>query len=156
VELELQLALADAVLGDPRGAAERVDGLIEKYGADRGPTTLSMLHQGRARLALLAGDMPLCRRHTELMGEFARATSSPALISQWKRLDRRTQRADVPTDAASVLGHIGSVTTLPETTGDDFGETELFSDGSPGLRPMMTAANSDAPRSGSVPPPAQS
>ena len=74
------------------------------------------------------------------------------LGARQKRLDRKTQRVDVPTNAASVLGHtIGSVNTMPDSTDDDYGATDLFDDGGPGITPMLKA-NSDAPPSGPLPP----
>lgn len=156
VDLRIQHALADAALGDPTGAASRVDQLLEAYGSNRGPMTLFMLHQARARIALLTGNLAVCRRHTELAGEFARATNNPSLIAQWKRLDRKSQKADVPTDAASIVGHtVGTLTTSPTTLDDELA-TDLFEDdGANGIRPMLTS--SEPPVSGSsVRPPASS
>ena len=111
LKLELQLALAEAALGDTTRAAERVDDLIEKYGHNRGPVTLAALHQARARIALLSGNVPLFRRHVSAMGEIARATGNPSLIVQWQRLERKVHQAAGQSDAPSVLGHTAAVST---------------------------------------------
>lgn len=105
LKLELQLALAEAGLGDLDGAAARLDALLAKYEGDRGPVTLARLHQTRARVALLSGDTAQLERHLEAMGQIAQATNNSSLISQWKRMARRmTRMRDGGEDAALASG----------------------------------------------------
>jgi tetratricopeptide (TPR) repeat protein len=152
LKLELQLALAHAALGDTAGAAAQVDALIERFGHNRGPATLASLHQARARVAMMAGNPMLCRRHAQAMGEVARATNNPSLIAQWKRLDRKTQQGILPTTAAGVLGHTVGATTVPQPAfhddddDDDLGATDLFETGDTvGSGPVSASPNSEPP-----------
>jgi tetratricopeptide (TPR) repeat protein len=126
-KLEIQLALAEAAMGDTARAGQRIDRLIERYGTSRGPATLALLHQGRARVALLAGDAETCQQHAEAMGEFASLTKNPFLIAQSKRLARKSHDGALVADPETVLGHSvgGSTNDLEPITIDD-DATDLF------------------------------
>ena len=104
-KLEIELALAGS-LGETKQAIQSIENLFEKFGHSRGPVTLAMLHQARARIALLCGDEKIFVQHLQAMRDLAHATGNGALIAQWKRLERKAQhRSEGPADPSTVLEH---------------------------------------------------
>jgi hypothetical protein len=83
--VEQQLALAEAQLGDPQGAAERLEALLEQAEASRNPLLLGSLHRDRALVALIERDSTAFERHTTAMWRLFRDTKNPALIQQCER-----------------------------------------------------------------------
>ena len=51
--LIVELALIEAQLGDAPGAIARIEGYLEEIGERGGPTTRGVLHEARARIALV-------------------------------------------------------------------------------------------------------
>jgi hypothetical protein len=106
LKLEIELALAEAALGETKQASQSIEKLFEKFGHSRGPVTLAMLHQARARIALLCGDEKIFVQHLQAMRDLAHTTGNGALIAQWKRLERKAQRrSEGPADPSTVLEH---------------------------------------------------
>jgi hypothetical protein len=84
--LEVQLAHADAGLGDVTGALKRIDGLLERHKNSDHPLLQGSLHEARAQIAWAAGmeaDYTLSLAKTEL---WFRPTGTPALIAKCERL----------------------------------------------------------------------
>lgn len=84
LELEIELAVAEAMLGNGTRAARSMDALIERYEADRGPVTLAQLYEGRCRVALADDDRDTAAASLAKMEQVARTTNNPALILRWK------------------------------------------------------------------------
>jgi tetratricopeptide (TPR) repeat protein len=136
LKLELQLCLAEAGLGNTQRAAEMLDALLDKYGRDRGPVTRTRLHQTRARVASLAGDLAAFERHLEAMGEAAKATDNPSLIAQWKRLGQKRPQAADGLGASGSLGHTAGISAV--------GTSRVQVDDVPTVMGAVTQATCDA------------
>lgn len=92
----LELALAEAQLGQHVEAAARVDALIAKLAPTAGDLTLFSLHEARAQVALIAGAYEQAERHARVAQHHARTLELPTLLTRsaklLKRLDRSTDR----------------------------------------------------------------
>lgn len=101
LNVQVELALAEAGLGNTALAAERLDSLLRTLGPLEGPLTLSSLHEARAQVALLQCDQPGFMHHLACLDHWARRTSDRALITHAERLcDRAHPGAFNPGDAA--------------------------------------------------------
>jgi tetratricopeptide (TPR) repeat protein/tRNA A-37 threonylcarbamoyl transferase component Bud32 len=85
LEVEYQLALAEAGTGKVREAIARLEGLLLEFG-DRGAVTVGKLHEARALIALQVGDQPAFDAHWRAMRGQFEATRNPALLVQCQRL----------------------------------------------------------------------
>jgi hypothetical protein len=91
---EIELAIAEAKLGNTALAASALDGMLRRYEAGIGPLLLGTIHAARAKVALWAGDAVAHVRHRNLMERHFRSTGNPALIAE-------CARAAVEADATS-------------------------------------------------------
>jgi hypothetical protein len=98
VPLVIELAIAEATLGDFAGAATRIAELQAELGEAGGPVTRGALFETAARVALLAKDLPAARAHLAQMQRCFKPTENPALLARCERL-RRALAADVPEDS---------------------------------------------------------
>jgi hypothetical protein len=92
---QIQHAVARFGLGDRRGALSELDHALEEHGPGRGPVTLGLLHQTRARLSLIKGDEAGFDAHRAAMDRWFRPTRNPALISMCERLTFEARRGRV-------------------------------------------------------------
>jgi tetratricopeptide (TPR) repeat protein len=98
--LQIELALAEAGLGQCALAAEQMDRLLLLHGEQAGPLTLGALYEARTRIALLAGDDRANREYLLKMEHWYRATGIPTLIQRCERLARANARFSArPADA---------------------------------------------------------
>jgi tetratricopeptide (TPR) repeat protein len=114
--IQIELALADAGLGDVESAGARLDALIERHTPGEGPLTLGALHEARTSVALRAQDERTARRHLEAMEGWYRGTDCPSLIQHCDRIARRWQKLRGVKDAPylpsmSFLANIGTKLT---------------------------------------------
>ncbi len=77
--VQIELALAEAGLGNFSGAAQQLETLFQLHSGRRGPLTLGALHDARAQVALAAGELELCRMHIAKMSQFYRPTGLATL-----------------------------------------------------------------------------
>jgi serine/threonine-protein kinase len=104
--VQIELALADAGLGNHAAATELLDALIERHSKNQGPLTLGSLHHARARVALLAGDLDAFEEHRLKLDGWYRLTENPALVAQCDILVQQAERAAVHGyGAPAVFGH---------------------------------------------------
>src|SRR6202000_441294 len=89
--VQVELALAEAGLGNLDVAAQALDGLLARHAEHKGPLALGNLHGGRASVALLAGDQALFAEHTAEMTRWYRATGIQTLIERCQRVARIEQ-----------------------------------------------------------------
>jgi hypothetical protein len=89
---QIQHAVARFGLGDRTGAISELDRALEEHGPGRGPVTLGLLHQTRARLSLIKGDEAGFDAHRAAMERWFRPTRNPALISMCERLSFEARR----------------------------------------------------------------
>jgi hypothetical protein len=102
LHVQLELALADAALGEHASARERCDRLLARH-TNIGLPALGALHETRARVALLAGDLETCRAQCVAMRRCYLATGIASLRELSDRLAERlasAERGDVQ-DAGS-------------------------------------------------------
>jgi len=85
LHVQLELALADAALGDFNAARERSDRLLARQ-AQVGPIALGAIHETRARVALLERDFQTCRKHCEAMRHCYVATANASLRELSERI----------------------------------------------------------------------
>jgi hypothetical protein len=86
LDVDLQMAIADAGLGSFPEAFARVDGLLTRFRESDNPLVQGKVHETRARIALMAGRMDEYRHSLALMGHWFRGTGTPALIAQYEHL----------------------------------------------------------------------
>jgi hypothetical protein len=96
-ELPIALALAEGHAGQLTRAIERIEHALEAVsgrapGADLG---LARLHEARARLALLQGDLAAFQPHADEAASHYRRLRRPGLVA---RLERLVQRAHAPAE----------------------------------------------------------
>ena len=97
-------ALAEAALGDQRGAAARLDALIEEARPIDSPTLSGMLHEARARVALLLGDEQAYTTHRDATRRWFRGTRNPALVA---RADRLVEAGGIPITGEQAIELLG-------------------------------------------------
>ncbi len=84
--LDLELARADAALGDVTAGLSRIDGLLERFRDIDHPLVHGLLHETRARIALASGDVDSYRASCAEVDRWFRPTGTPALIAKCERL----------------------------------------------------------------------
>jgi hypothetical protein len=93
LELQRQLALAEAGLGHHDQAARQLDALLAKHAAEDNPLLVGLLHKARAEVALVMNDKATFDPQLESMENRFRGTQNPALIAQWEQLAERAVEA---------------------------------------------------------------
>jgi tetratricopeptide (TPR) repeat protein len=86
--LELELARADAGLGDVDAARERLTKLCAAHEAGANPLTMGALHEALAELAVLREDAQGAKQHLAEVDRWFRQTRDPALVARIERLSR--------------------------------------------------------------------
>jgi hypothetical protein len=105
LQLEIQLALAEAGLGHFDEALAQLDALIERYGKHEHPLVNGSLYEARAQVAWAAG-LPESYEHAlAKMEQWYRPTGTPALIAKCERL---SELATGPKSRDRALGEIAS------------------------------------------------
>jgi len=91
--LQIELALAEAGLGQIQQATEQLDRLIEKHAPNNGPLTLGALYEARARVALLTRDEETCRKYFTEMDTHFRSSGIPSLVARCETFGRELRRS---------------------------------------------------------------
>ncbi len=99
--VQIELAIAEAELGQHAVSAERLERLIEHYQPFQAPLTLGALHEARARVAQLERDEVVAAFHLDQMQSWYCATGASSLIERCARLvkqsrGRRPGDSDLP------------------------------------------------------------
>ena len=100
LRIEIQLALAEAGLGQTQAAQQRLDTLLALHEPGRGAVTMGSLHTARAQVALLRGDRDALERHCKETEHWFRQTNNPVLIAQSERMVRLIWLASTPPAAS--------------------------------------------------------
>jgi hypothetical protein len=103
---QIQHAMAVAALGQSVEAARMLDDWIEEHSPGRGPVTLGLLHEARARVAFASGDSESFERHRAHMARWLRPTGNPRLIALCERLGTDAQRDSRPPQSSRPAIHI--------------------------------------------------
>ncbi|MCP4600632.1 MAG: protein kinase [Proteobacteria bacterium] len=105
LRLEQQIAIADAGLGDEEGAAKRIDGLIERHTKYGNPVIMSILHETRAQVAIVAQDSKAFEQHLLEMKRWCHVARNPAMLAYCETIADKGAKAGVSwppsTDPAS-------------------------------------------------------
>lgn len=94
LHVQIELALADAGLGEPSAADTALAALLARHGATTGPLTTGAIHEARALVALQTADLSAARQHLEGMRACFAPVGVPSLQEAIERLERRIMRAD--------------------------------------------------------------
>ena len=86
LNVQIELALAEAGLGHHALACEQLDGLIKKFGALEGPLTMTALHEARAQVALLQRDDAAFEHHLACLSHWAHRTTERGLVTRAEHL----------------------------------------------------------------------
>lgn len=99
--VELELAVAEAGLGEMRAAAARLDGLLQRHEGSDNPLTRGRIHDAYCRAAALGGQWDLYQHHLANCRAYYRTTTSPGLAARVEllaSLRRRSSRPAAPGD----------------------------------------------------------
>jgi hypothetical protein len=101
LDLDIEMAIADASLGDFDPAFARIDRLLERFADSDHPIVQGSLHEARARIAWKAGRVPEYLHGLSMVDRWYRPTGTPALLARCERLaglrDARSgPRASIP------------------------------------------------------------
>lgn len=91
LNVQIELALAEAGLGQVARACEQLDGLIRRFGSLEGPLTMTALHEARAQVALLQKDEAGFEHHLACLSYWARRTTERTLIARAEYLRKVAQ-----------------------------------------------------------------
>jgi hypothetical protein len=86
--LQIELARAEAGLGQPSTAEAQLHALLRTYGPGANPLTVGALHEALAEVAALRGDAAAFAEQLEQVGRWFRETRDPALVARHQRLAR--------------------------------------------------------------------
>jgi hypothetical protein len=96
LNLELELAIAEAGLGEFDGARSRLDGLLNYHAKSDNPLTRGRLHEAYTRVSALGTDWKNYRHHLEQTRSWFRRTGTPALIGRLAALEALEPRISGP------------------------------------------------------------
>jgi hypothetical protein len=120
LDLDLEMANAQAGLGEIDAAVERIDGLLDRFRDCDHPLLQGSLHETRARIMWKAGRVADYVHGLSMVDRWFRPTGTPALIAKCDRLaalrDVRAPRASRPAESEA-----SDATT--EAVGESSGET---------------------------------
>jgi hypothetical protein len=117
LDADLEMAIADAGLGNYDKAVARIDGLLERFRESDNPLVKGKLHETRARIAIMAGNMDAYKHHLSLTDHWFRGTGTPALIAAAQRLAALAtyDRGSLPDDQAFPAASTPTHTTDTKT-----------------------------------------
>jgi len=118
LSLDLELATADAALGRPAEALQRIDGLLDRYAGCDHRLGVGLLHETRAHIAWGAGQTSEYERSLREVERCFLSTEEPALVAKYKRLvDLGAEKAAAiaPSASSGVLAR--SVATTASNPG---------------------------------------
>ena len=118
--LDVQHTLALAGLGRTEDAARRLQLMIAAHEDGRGPLTMGLLHEARARVALIAKDRDAFRENLSAAERWLRPTHASALIGRCEALARQAEAVfDFARPLSSAPGvHHSSVVTVRSALSD--------------------------------------
>jgi hypothetical protein len=86
IDLDIEMALAQASLGEVDKGLARIDGLLERFRNCDHPLLQGSLHEARARIAWNAGQVAEYLHSLTIVERWYRGTGTPALIAKYERL----------------------------------------------------------------------
>jgi hypothetical protein len=86
LDLDVEMAIAEAGLGEPEKGLARVDKLLERFRDCGHPIVIGSLHEARARISWKMGQVADYLHSLTLVERWYRGTGTPALIARCERL----------------------------------------------------------------------
>lgn len=133
---QIELAHAEAGLGNYALAARQLDELLAQHKPQKGPLTLGALHEARALVAQRAGEVALVQEHSAAMSEWYRRTGCVPLIQHGQRINQqlkggaRNQKLHTEMQAAArIATGLSSALDSPERLLARAMQTALAADG---------------------------
>lgn len=122
--VEIELALAEAGLGNFQEAHHLLQRLTHEHAANESPITLGSLSEARARVAILEGSLVAARQHLESAEQLIAPLGIPSLTRRLRALAREIgradpQRAELPSTVTKPISGIEARVTTPRAAGDD-------------------------------------
>jgi tetratricopeptide (TPR) repeat protein len=111
LNLEVELAVAEAGIGDFDAARRRLDDLLVYHGSSDNPLTRGRLHEAYARAAASAKEWNTYRHHLAETRSWYRGTGTPALIARVAMIEALEPRTSAPPRKSDAPHH----TTLSAT-----------------------------------------
>jgi predicted Ser/Thr protein kinase len=108
LDLQVQLALAEAGLGQPELAKQQLERLLAEHAVSNNPLTLGSLHQARAEVALRERDFGSARAHVAKMEEHYRSTKLASLVELVVALRQQVERGENPRGSIDTEGAIAT------------------------------------------------
>jgi tetratricopeptide (TPR) repeat protein len=106
LSVQIELALAEAGLGELASATQRLGRLIAEHAGEASPLTLGALHHAEARVALLAGDLTRCGEQLAEMARWYVPTGIADLIELVEGLRRQLAQAQNPNPSLGTELHL--------------------------------------------------
>ena len=119
LDVELQLAIADARCGRSAEAERRLTELLALHTPHKGAVTLGRIHRAWTEVARAGLDEQLARYHRARMDHWFRSTRNPSLVAECERyrLPSDPPRARAPVAAALDAATAVENSPLPQTDG---------------------------------------
>lgn len=114
LNVQIELALAEAGLGQHVLACQQLDSLIKKLAPLEGPLTLCALHEARAQVALLMKDEPAFEHHHACLVHWARRTTERGLLTRAERLRKLAQDGTQRPPPSAAVANDGTVSHAPD------------------------------------------
>jgi hypothetical protein len=130
ITLDLELAVADAGLGQPGEALRRIDALLARHQTSGHLLGIGLLHEARAGIAWSAGKVDEYEQSLREVERCFPAIREPGLIARAKRLralgDRSRPVADVAPAALTASGEGFSTTDRTVSTPEQLAQTAML------------------------------
>ena len=116
--VDIQMAIAEAGLGQGHAGLARIDALLERFRESDNPLVQGLLHEARAQIAWMGGRVEEYGLSLALVEHWLRRTGTPALIAKCERL------AELRTGPASATNGQGEGPSSSAVTDVDSGRLE--------------------------------
>ena len=116
--VDIQMAIAEAALGQGHAGLARIDALLERFRQSDNPLVQGLLHEARAQIAWMGGCVEEYGLSLALVEHWLRRTGTPALIAKCERL------AELRTGPASATSGQGAGPSSSAITDVDSGRLE--------------------------------
>ena len=101
--LEIELAVADAALGRPDEALERIDALLARHAESGHRLGIGLLHEARATITWSAGRVDEYQRSLREVDACFLSTQEPGLVAKCRRLRELGRRRPAGDSAAAAV-----------------------------------------------------
>jgi hypothetical protein len=147
LNVQIELAMAEAGLGDHQVAKRQLDQLLTRQAKGMNPITLGALHHARATVALAERDFAASREHLGKLETYYRATGVPTLIEQVTSLRRQIDLREDPqgskAEGDSLRGRANYELTRVQLLLNHSGTSQLSERAQKGLQLALELSSAD-------------